>query len=234
MESRPAVKYTTIFINNDFKSSINGKTFATIDPATEEKLADISEGGKEDIDLAVRAARKAFAHDAPWRTMDASRRGKLLCVFADLVNRDKAQLAALDAADSGKPLTNAQDEIEDAEKWIRYFAGWCDKIEGTTVPVDGSYITFTRREPIGVVGCLLPWNYPAKIAIERMAAILACGCTLVVKPSELSPLSALHLAALTKEAGFPDGVVNVVPGFGSIAGVALTEHMDVDKVRKNF
>lgn len=228
---KPEVKYTGIFINNAFRASQSGKTFPTVNPATEEKIIDVQEGDKADIDLAVAAAKAAFKRGAPWRTMDASERGSLLNKIADLVERDLEYIAALDSLDNGKPLNDARGDMKWGIGKLRYFAGWSDKIHGQTVPVDGPFFSFTRREPVGIVGCILPWNFPAMLMLERLSVTLACGCTMVLKPAEQTPLTALYIAQLTKEAGLPDGVLSVVPGYGPTAGAALTNHMDVRKVR---
>lgn len=227
----PKVEYTEIFINNSFHKSVSGKTFPVLNPATEEKIADVQEGDKADVDKAVAAAKAAFKRGSTWRTMDASRRGQLLHKLADLVERDLDHLVALETLDNGKPLHAARGDIQWGVGKLRHFAGWADKISGQTIPVDGKLFSFTRREPVGVVGCILPWNFPLMLMLDRLSVTLACGCTLVVKPAEQTPLTALHLAQLTKEAGFPDGVLGVVPGYGPTAGAALSSHHDVRKVR---
>ncbi len=229
--SQTEVEFTQIFINNAFHASVSGKTFATVNPATEEKIVDVAEGDKADVDKAVAAAKAAFKRGTPWRTMDASERGRLLLRLADLVERDTEKIAVLDTLDNGKPLTLARAEVSMAVGRVRYYAGWADKIHGQTIPANGKLFCFTRREPVGVVACILPWNFPTMLFLERLAVALACGCVIVVKPAEQTPLSALHLANLTKEAGFPDGVVAVVPGYGPTAGAALSAHPDVRKVR---
>ncbi|XP_013387582.1 retinal dehydrogenase 2-like [Lingula anatina] len=226
----PEVKYTQIFINNEWVNSVSGKTFPTINPYTGEKICDVQEGDKADIDVAVKAAREAFALGSPWRRMDASKRGLLLNKFADLMMRDRVYLASLETLDNGKPYINAYGEVEFAAKTIRYFAGWADKNVGQTIPVDGDLFAYTRHEPIGVCGQIIPWNYPIPMAAWKLGPALACGNTVVMKPAEQTPLTALYLCALLKEVGFPPGVVNMVPGYGPTAGAAISEHMDVDKV----
>nr|AVR59241.1 aldehyde dehydrogenase 1 [Platynereis dumerilii] len=227
---KPQIRYTQIFINNEFVNSESGKVFATIDPCSGEKICDIQEGDKVDVDAAVVAARNAIKFGSPWRTMDASQRGKLIDKFASLMERDLDYIAALDTLDNGKPFTDAKEDIEFSINVMRYYAGWCDKITGKTIPVDGDYFTFTRIEPVGVVGQIIPWNYPTAMVSWKWGPALACGCTIVMKPAEQTPLSAIYLCALIKEAGFPPGVINVVPGFGPTAGAAVAEHMDIDKV----
>lgn len=226
----PTVKYTKIFINNEFVDSVSGKTFPTINPSTGTKIVDIAEGDKADVDKAVAAAKQAFKLGSKWRTLDASARGLLINKFADLIERDAEYLASLETLDNGKTVANARNDIIAAIKGLRYYAGIADKIEGSTVPIDGPFFSFTRREPVGVVGAITPWNFPLVLACMKIGPALAAGCTLVLKPAEQTPLTALYLAALIKEAGIPAGVVNVVPGYGPTAGAAITSHPDVNKV----
>ncbi|XP_002731204.1 aldehyde dehydrogenase 1A1-like [Saccoglossus kowalevskii] len=228
--SAPDVKYKQIFINNEFVNSVSGKTFPTINPCNEEKICDVQEGDKADIDLAVKAAREAFKLGAPWRTMDASARGRLLYKLADLIDRDTEYLAKLETLDNGKPYTTAVGDMSRAATMCRYYAGYADKIHGKTIPIDGSFFCYTRHEPVGVCGLIIPWNFPFTLIFFKLAPALCCGCTCIVKPAEQTPLTALYAASLIKEAGFPPGVVNIVPGYGPTAGAAITEHMDVDKV----
>ncbi|XP_032805864.1 retinal dehydrogenase 2 isoform X1 [Petromyzon marinus] len=224
-------RYTKIFIGNEWRDSISGRTFPTFDPASGEKLCDVQEGDHEDVNVAVVAAREAFVLGSPWRRMDASDRGVLLSRLADLVERERTTLATLESMDSGKPFLPAFFvDVTGAVKTLRYFAGWCDKIQGRTIPVDGEYFTFTRHEPIGVCGQIIPWNFPLLMFIWKIAPALSCGNTVVVKPAEQTPLTALHVGALIAEAGFPPGVVNIVPGFGPTAGAAIVQHPDIDKI----
>jgi len=227
---KPKVIFTKIFINNEFVDAVSGKTFATIDPSDEEEIAHIAEGDKEDVDLAVKAAREAFQIGSAWRTMDASMRGKLILKLADLMERDKEYIAKLDTVDNGKTFESSLDDVDQSISTFTYFAGWADKIHGDTIPTDGNVMTYTRMEPVGVVGQIIPWNYPVAMLAWKWAPALAAGCTIVLKPAELTPLSALYMASLAREAGFPPGVVNVVPGYGPTAGAAIAEHMDIDKV----
>jgi len=224
------VKYTQIFINNEFVNSVSGKTFPVLNPATEEKIVDVQRGDKADIDKAVAAARAAFKIGSPYRSMDASQRGRLMLKLADLIDRDLQYIAQLETYNCGKPLTDAQGEIWYSANIIRYYAGWCDKIHGSTIPVDGNYMCLTRKEPVGVVGQIIPWNYPVMMLVWKWGPALATGCTIVLKPAEQTPLTALYLANLAKEAGFPPGVINVVPGYGPDCGGALVNHPDVNKV----
>ncbi|XP_072038649.1 aldehyde dehydrogenase 1A1-like [Amphiura filiformis] len=227
----PEVKYTQIFINNKWANSVSGKTFGTINPTIGETICDVQEGDKADIDLAVRAAKDAFKIGSPWRRMDASQRGRLLNKLADLVDRDADYLSSLETLDNGLPYhTMSRPFTGWSANMLRYLAGWSDKIHGKTIPIDGDYFCYTRREPIGVVGAIIPWNTPIILTLIRLGNALTCGNTLVLKPAEQTPLTALYLASLVKEAGFPPGVVNVVPGYGPTAGAAISEHMDVDMV----
>ncbi|XP_076454386.1 retinal dehydrogenase 2-like [Babylonia areolata] len=224
------VRFTKLFINNEWVNSTSGKTFPVVNPCTENTICQVQEGDKADVDAAVAAARAAFAFDAPWRTMDASKRGVILNKFADLIGRDLEYIANIETLDNGKPFLDSVEDVKAAIDVFRYYAGWCDKIQGRTIPVDGSFFTYTRHEPVGVCGQIIPWNYPIMMFAWKVAPALACGNTVVLKPAEQTPLSALHCAALFKEAGLPAGVLNVVPGFGPTAGAAVSEHMNVDKV----
>ncbi|XP_046542736.1 aldehyde dehydrogenase, mitochondrial-like [Haliotis rubra] len=226
----PEIKYKQLFINNEWVDAQSGRTFSTLNPCTGEVICEIQEADKADVDLAVASARSAFRTGSAWRTMDASKRAALITKFADLLERDKEYIASLETLDNGKPFLDSVDDIGATIDCFRYFAGWCDKITGQTIPVDGSYFTFTRREPVGVCGQIIPWNYPLAMVSWKWAPALACGCTIVLKPAEQTPITALIAGSLIKEAGFPPGVVNIVPGFGPTAGAAIAEHMDVDKV----
>ncbi|XP_023578729.1 retinal dehydrogenase 1-like isoform X2 [Octodon degus] len=225
------IQYTKIFINNEWHDSVSGKKFPVINPATEEVICQVEEGDKADVDKAVKAAREAFAIGSPWRTMDASERGRLLYKLADLIERDSVLLATMEATNAGKIFSNAcLLDVGSSIKQLRYCAGWADKIQGRTIPVDGDFFTYTRREPIGVCGQILPWNFPLLMLVWKIGPALSCGNTVIVKPAEQTPLTALHVASLIKEAGFPPGVVNIVPGYGPTAGAAISSHMDIDKV----
>lgn len=226
----PDIKYTQLFINNEFVNAESGKTFATINPCTGEKIADIQEGDKADVDKAVAAAAAAFKFGSEWRTMDASARGRLIYKFADKLEENKEYLASLETIDNGKTYADSLFDVNGSIDVMRYYAGWCDKITGKTIPMDGSYFCHTRHEPIGVVGQIIPWNYPLFMLAWKWGPALACGCTIVLKPAELTPLTALVAGQLAKEAGFPPGVVNVVPGYGPTAGAAIAEHLNIDKV----
>ena len=224
------MKFAKIFINNSWCNSVSGNTFPTINPTTGEKICDVQEGDKADVDKAVKAACEAFKLGSPWRTMDASQRGRLLYKLADLIERDKDYLARLETLDNGKPIMESQYDIPDAIETYRYYAGWADKIQGKTIPVDGPYTCFTRHEPVGVCGQIIPWNYPLPMQAWKLAPALCAGNTVVMKLAEQTPLTGLYVASLIAEAGFPPGVVNIIPGYGPTAGAAITSHPDVDKV----
>lgn len=210
--------------------SASGDVFTVINPATEEDVCRVSEGGAVDIDAAVQAARAAFRRDSVWRTMDASERGRLLYCLADALQQHSEEFASLEALDTGKPLEFARGDVDFAVSTLRYFAGYADKFHGQVIPCDGDVVCYTRREPVGVVGAIIPWNYPLDLIVQKVAPALAMGCCLVVKPSEETPLSALLLAHLISQVGIPPGVVNVVPGYGETAGAALANHPGVNAV----
>ena len=219
-----------MFIDGKWVQAASGKTFPTYNPATGEVLAQVAEGDREDIDRAVKAARKAFESDA-WADMTASQRGRLIWKLGDLIEEHLEEFAQLESLDNGKPLAVARvADVPLAVDLFHYMAGWATKIEGNTIPFSPKYLAYTRREPVGVVGQIIPWNFPLLMAAWKLGPALATGCTVVLKPAEQTPLSALLLAELIAEAGFPDGVVNVVPGYGETAGAALASHPDVDKV----
>ncbi len=219
-----------LLIDGKWRPAISGKMFETVDPATNEVICRVAEGDAADIDLAVAAARRAF-DSGPWSRMAGSERARLINKLADLVEKHQEELAALESLDNGKPYRDSiAADLPLTIKCYRYFAGWADKMTGRTIPVDGPYTCFTRHEPVGVVGQIIPWNFPLLMQAWKWGPALASGCTLVLKPAEQTPLTALRVARLAQEAGFPDGVINVVPGFGPTAGAALTRHMDVDKV----
>jgi coniferyl-aldehyde dehydrogenase len=207
-----------------------GKTFETRDPRTGDVLANIAEADKADVDLAVAAAREAFEH-GPWPRMSGYARGRAMSKLADLVEQRIEELALLDGADAGKLLLLGKIiDIPGAVQMLRYYAGAADKIHGDSLRVSGKYQGYTLKEPIGVVGVIIPWNFPSLMFFLKISPALAAGCTVVVKPAEQTPLSALYYADLARQAGIPDGVINVVPGFGPTAGAAIASHMDVDSV----
>ena len=225
-----------MLINGKWVDAVSGKTFPTYDPSTGEVLAQVAEGDRADIDLAVKAARKAF-DNGPWRKMTPSERGRLIWKLGDLLDEHLEEFAYLESLDNGKPLTIARAaDVPLAAELFRYMAGWATKLEGNTIPLSvpytpgAKYLSYTLREPVGVVGQIIPWNFPLLMAAWKLGPALATGCTIVLKPAEQTPLSALRLGDLIVEAGFPEGVVNIVPGYGETAGAALAAHMDVDKI----
>jgi aldehyde dehydrogenase (NAD+) len=226
----PRVPDQKLFIGGKWLSSASGKMFPTLNPATGETICHVAEGDKADIDLAVKAARKAF-ESGPWGRMNASERGRLIQKLADAIEANKDELAALESLDNGKPIADSlAADLPLSIQCYRYYAGWADKNHGSTIPIDGQYFCYTRHEPVGVVGQIIPWNFPLLMQAWKWGPALACGNTLVLKPAEQTPLTALKVAQLAQEVGFPDGVINVVPGYGPTAGAALSQHMDVDKI----
>src|SRR5579859_1846035 len=229
-------KPRTMLINGKWINSASGKTFPTYNPATGEVLAQVAEGDREDIEQAVKAARKAF-DNGPWSKMTAAERARLIWKLSDLLEQHTEEFGYLESLDNGKPLNIAKAaDVPLAVELFRYMAGWATKLEGNTIPLSvpytpgAKYLAYTLREPVGVVGQIIPWNFPLLMAAWKLGPALATGCTVVLKPAEQTPLSALRLAELIQEAGFPEGVVNVVPGYGETAGAALAAHPDVDKV----
>jgi phenylacetaldehyde dehydrogenase len=225
-----------LFIDGRWTDAASGRTFETPNPATGETLARIAEGGAEDINRAVKAARRAF-EEGPWSRMSASERGRIIWRIGDLILAHLDELAQLESLDNGKPFAVAQAaDVPLAADMFHYMAGWATKIEGNTIDISVPYMpgsnfhSYTLREPVGVVGQIIPWNFPLLMAAWKLGPALATGNCVVLKPAEQTSLTALRLAELIAEAGLPDGVVNVVPGFGETAGAALTSHPDVDKV----
>jgi aldehyde dehydrogenase (NAD+) len=229
-ETNVAISATKLLIDNRWIPSESGKTFATINPSTGEEICQIAEADAADVEKAVRAARKAFEH-GPWRKTMASERGQMLHRLADLIEKHADELARLESLDNGKPVSVAKAvDVAATVGCFRYFAGWADKIHGKTIPIDGDFFCYTRHEPVGVVGQIIPWNFPMLMLAWKLAPALATGNTVIMKPAEQTPLSALRIGELVVEAGFPAGVVNMLPGFGPTAGAAIANHMDVDKV----
>src|SRR5579883_524380 len=220
-----------MLIGGQWVEAASGKTFETYNPSTGEVLARVAEGDAEDINRAVAAARKAF-ESGPWPKLTPAQRGRLLWKLSDLIEQHAEELAQLETLDNGKPIKYSKAaDIPLTVEHFRYFAGWATKIEGNTIPVSiPNIFTYTLREPVGVVGQIIPWNFPIQMAAWKLAPALACGNTVILKPAEQTPLSALRLGELILEAGFPEGVVNIVPGFGETAGAALSAHPDVDKI----
>ena len=224
------IRHTECFINNEWVPAVSGKTFATVNPATEEEIAQVAEGDAADIDRAAKAARAAF-ESGEWPNMDARDRGRLLYKLADAIENEIDELAALESLDNGKPFRDSRNiDIPLVIDCLRYYAGFADKIQGSTIPIRGKYFCYTRREPIGVVGQIIPWNFPMLMTAWKWGPALAAGCTIVMKPAEQTPLTCLRMAQLSKDVGFPDGVINVVPGFGPTAGAGVVKHPMIDKV----
>ncbi|EDV99088.1 aldehyde dehydrogenase, mitochondrial [Drosophila grimshawi] len=229
-DKNPSIYQSGIFINNEWLDSKSGETFCTINPSTEEAICSVERGGKKEIDLAVEAAKNAFKLGSPWRRMDASDRGRLINRLADLIERDSLYLASLETVDNGKPFAMSKKvDLPLTVKSLRYFAGWADKIHGRTIAADGDVFCYTLHEPVGVCAQIIPWNFPLLMLAWKFGPALATGNTIVLKPAEQTPLTALFVGQLVKEAGFPPGVVNIVPGYGDI-GAYLAKHCEVDKV----
>ena len=227
---RVPISATKLLINNTWTDAQSGRTFATIDPSTGEEICQVAEADAADVDLAVKAARDAFERGA-WRKTSAAERGRLLHKLADLMEKHADELAELESLDNGKPVKVAKTvDVAASIDCYRYFAGWADKIHGKTIPIGNDYFCYTRHEPVGVVGQIIPWNFPLLMQAWKLAPALATGNTVVMKPAEQTPLTALRVGELIVEAGFPEGVVNLLPGFGPTAGGALASHMDVDKI----
>ena len=225
------INHTQCFINNEWVDSVSGKTFETLNPATKQVLAHVSEGDKMDIEKAVAAAKEAFKLGSEWRTMDAADRGILLNKLADKMEENIEYLAKLESLDNGKPYSDSLNaDLVLSIATYRYFAGWADKNHGKTIPIRGNYMCYTRHEPVGVVGQIIPWNFPLAMQAWKLGPALATGNVVVMKPAEQTPLTALAVADMIREVGFPKGVVNLVPGYGPTAGAAIAEHMEVDKV----
>jgi len=224
-----------ILINGKWVEAASGKTFPTYNPATGDVLSQVAEGDKEDINRAVKAARAAF-ETGPWSKITPSERGRLIWKLGDLIEKHLEEFAQIESLDNGKPLTIARvADVPLTADHFRYMAGWATKVEGNTIPISSGggktqFLAYTLREPVGVVGQIIPWNFPLLMAAWKLGPALATGCTVVLKPAEQTPLSALLLGELIQEAGIPDGVVNIVPGYGETAGAALAAHPDVDKV----
>src|SRR3954465_12042338 len=231
--STPQPQSTTrryqLFIDGRFVDAESGKTFETPNPATGETFAEVAEADRADIAKAVAAAGKAF--DGKWSKMSARDRGRLLYKLSQLIERDTPQLAELETSDNGKQIKESTYiDLPSVAENFEYFAGWATKIEGETIPVPGQMFNYTLREPLGVCGQIIPWNFPLLMAAWKLAPALAAGNTIVLKPAEQTPVNAMELGKLIQEAGFPDGVVNIVPGYGETAGAALAAHPGIDKI----
>jgi len=222
-------KTQDLLIDGKRVPALSGRTFETVNPATEQVIARIAEADAADVDAAVRSARAAF--EGPWSRLRAAERGQLLLKFAELIRQNADELIELESLDAGKPVSAIRrQDLPAVLDTLTYYAGWADKITGQVIPARPDALTYTVREPVGVVAAIVPWNFPLMIGMWKIAPALACGCTVVLKPAELTSLTALRLGELAMEAGFPPGVLNVVPGLGKVAGQALVDHPDVDKV----
>ncbi|PQE11472.1 aldehyde dehydrogenase protein [Rutstroemia sp. NJR-2017a BBW] len=219
---------TGLFINNEWVKGVDGKTFEVINPTTEEVICSVHEATEKDVDVAVAAARKAF--EGSWRQTTPETRGKLLCKLADLIEKNLDLLASVESLDNGKAISMAKGDVGMVAGCLRYYGGWADKIEGKVIDTDPDMFSYTRAEPLGVCGQIIPWNFPLLMWSWKIGPAVAAGNTVVIKTAEQTPLSALVAANLVKEAGFPPGVINIISGFGKIAGAALSAHMDVDKI----
>ncbi|MCJ1238679.1 aldehyde dehydrogenase (NAD(P)(+)) ald5 [Varicellaria rhodocarpa] len=219
---------TGLFINGEFVKGVDGKTFETINPSTEKPIVAVHEATEKDVDIAVSAARKAF--EGPWKKVTPQERGRYLVKLADLFEQNLETLSAIESLDNGKAVSMAKVDVGMAASCLRYYGGWADKIEGKVIDTNPDTFNYTRQEPIGVCGQIIPWNFPILMWSWKIGPAIACGNTVVLKTAEQTPLSGLFAAKLVKEAGFPPGVLNVISGFGKIAGAAISAHMDVDKV----
>ncbi len=230
-DNKVKISATKLLINNQWVDATSGKTFDTINPATGQSITKVAEADAADVEKAVKAARTAFERGAPWRKMSATQRGRLLHKLADLIEENKDELARLESLDNGKPYNDSSKaDLPLTIACYRYYAGWADKVQGKTIPINGPYFCYTKHEPVGVVGQIIPWNFPLLMQAWKLGPALATGNTVIMKPAEQTPLSALRVGELIVEAGFPAGVVNILPGFGPTAGGAISKHNDVDKV----
>jgi acyl-CoA reductase-like NAD-dependent aldehyde dehydrogenase len=228
LDTEPVARFDRLYIGGEWVPAHSGRVISSIDPSTEQVWAEVAEADEQDVDDAVTAARAALR--GPWSRLAPAQRGALLLKLAELLRRDAPLLAEIESRDNGKPVRDTRGEMLRAADWCTFFGGAADKIMGSQVPLGPDTHAYTRREPVGVVGAILPWNSPISLSSWKLAPALAAGNTIVLKPAELTPVSALKLAELVAEAGFPAGVVNVVPGFGEVAGAALAGHPGVDKI----
>jgi len=220
-----------LFINGEFVDARSGETFATINPATEEKITDVASAGADDVDLAVNAARAQMEPGSEWQKMKPRDRAKVLWKIADMLTARAEEIGKIETIDNGKPIFESQFvDTPAAAECLYYFAGWSGKVTGETIPVADNAFTYTLREPVGVVGAITPWNFPLMLAVWKIAPALACGNTVVIKPASNTSLSLLKFAEYAKECGLPAGVLNVVPGRGSVVGNAIVDHPGVDAI----
>ncbi len=224
-----AVMRKQLFIDGAWRDAAGGKTIEVVNPATEEVIAEVASAEQDDVDAAVAAARAAF--DGPWAKLSARERGRLVWKIGEKLMERADEIARLETLHNGKPIFESrQIEVPAAAECFQYFAGWADKIHGETIPVKGNYLTYTLREPIGVVAAIVPWNFPLLLTAWKVAPALACGNTVIIKPASQTPLTALALAEIAQEVGLPPGVLNVITGPGSKVGQMLVEHPGIDKI----
>ena len=227
--AKTSVRSYQNYVHGQWVSSISGETFPVYDPSTEEVIAQVASSNAADVDQAVKAARAAF-DSGPWPTTTAQDRGRILFKLADKVRQSARQLAELECRNTGKPIVEAEFDIADVATCFEYYGGLANKVTGHVNPVPANALSFTMREPVGVAGQIIPWNYPLLMAAWKLAPAIAAGCTLVLKPAEQTPLTALEFANWFEETGLPPGVVNIVNGFGESAGAAIVAHPNVDKI----
>ncbi|HKE08372.1 MAG TPA: aldehyde dehydrogenase family protein, partial [Candidatus Acidoferrum sp.] len=227
--AKPAVKTYPNYINGQWVASSSGETFPVFDPSTEEVIAHVASSNAADVDKAVKAARAAFDSGA-WPAATAQDRGRTLFKLADKIRQNLPMLAELECRNTGKPIVEAEYDIGDVATCFEYYGGLANKVTGNVMPVPANALSFTLREPVGVAGQIIPWNYPLLMAAWKLAPALAAGCTCVLKPAEQTPLTAMEFATWLEEAGLPPGVVNIVNGVGEISGAALVCHPQVDKI----
>lgn len=230
MSEKPQIQ-TRLFIGGEFVDAIDGKTFATVNPATEETIGDVASASAADVDRAVQAARAQLEPGSDWQKMRPRDRGKILWKLADLLTKNAAEIGTIETLDNGKPIFESQYvDTPAAAECLYYFAGWSGKVSGETLPVSEGSFTYTLREPVGVVGAITPWNFPLMLAVWKIAPALACGNTVILKPASNTPLSILKFAEYAREAGLPAGVLNILPGGGSVVGNAMVDHPGIDAI----
>jgi aldehyde dehydrogenase (NAD+) len=227
--AKAATRNTRLLINNEWVDASDGKTFDTYNPATAEVIAKVAHATAKDVDMAVKAARRAL-EAGPWGRMDAADRGRLMFKLADRIEQEAGELAMLESLNSGKTIRDSRGDMQGVVNTLRYYAGWADKIEGRTVPVRGSFLSYTLRQPVGVVGQIIPWNFPLLMLAWKWGPALACGNTVIMKAAEQTPLSAIRVGELAIEVGFPPGVINLLQGMGETTGQAMVVHPGIDKI----
>jgi len=227
--AKPGIRLTRLMINNEWVDSSDGSTFETLNPATGEAIAKVAHATAKDVDMAVKAARRAV-ETGPWSKMDAADRGRLMYKLADRIEQEAGELALLESLNSGKTIRDSRGDVGGVVNTLRYYAGWADKIEGKTVPVRGGFLSYTLRQPVGVVGQIIPWNFPLLMLAWKWGPALAGGNAIVMKTAEQTPLSAMRLAELAIDVGFPPGVINLLAGLGETTGDAMVKHPDIDKI----